>query len=130
MQIEAKWLEDFTALVNVTLGKYHKSPNRNAWNKLHILMQATSKLPINKDAFKWLFKVYNLIPNELLAIDPAFKTQVVRTRLSGEWDTYIRVFELERVFTSEEVAKIRDVLFVWYIYDKWVTGKSDLCEII
>lgn len=129
MQIEAKCLEEFTKRINERLGKYYASPNRNAWNKLNSIIQEVMKLPINLNAFKWLFEVYKLIPDELLTIDPIIRLRVVRLRLSGEWDTYKRIYELEREFTSEEIEKIQDVLFAWYIYDKWVTGKTDLCEI-
>lgn len=129
MQIEAKWLEEFTNRINKRLGKYHASPNRNAWNKLHLLIQSMMSMPLKKEIFKWVFIVYDIIPDELKAVDDEFKTHVLRLRLSGDWATYIRIYDMENHFTRGEVSKIRDVLFAWYIFDKWVTNKIDICEI-
>lgn len=129
MEIESEVLIRFTRSINLRLGKYHRSPNRNAWNKLHLLIQSMMSVPLKKEIFKWAFIVYDIIPDELKAVDDEFKTHVLRLRLSGDWATYIRIYEMENHFTREEVGKIRDVLFAWYIFDKWVTNKIDLCEI-
>jgi hypothetical protein len=41
MQIEAKWLEEFTNRINERLGKYHASPNRIDLNMPHDGMLAS-----------------------------------------------------------------------------------------
>ena len=73
-----------------------------------------------------MLRVYKLLPRQFIETPKEDKVTIVKIKLSCEWECFVRTYKLLEEYTEQELEKVFDVFFAWYVFDMWYTQHRDM----
>ena len=98
----------------------------NSWLAFHYLINTIMNQTAKEADYQNMLRVYKLLPRQFIETPKEDKVTIVKIKLSCEWECFVRTYKLLEEYTEQELEKVFDVFFAWYVFDMWYTQHRDM----